>query len=245
MPCHLSHSNEMTLSPILYWENLGMDPDHAKLWPPSEKYQSRVEHLSKNRDSANMSILLKDIRWADTGSYQCKVSISNPDTKKRNRIKGNNTVLLIYDKMFLDLTGTNNTMLRCTVNVTSHPSFVLSIVCNGQKPQRIGSDPGNYRGDLSYVSLTETVQVEGDDGRYECQLHLNKHLITSRSFDSLMGKKFPPLTGENRTNLRRNTDADAQVFPEPWFLYVGLLLVPIITLLCVLTPLLICKICVD
>lgn len=98
MPCHLSHSDEMTPATILYWANLGKDPDQSKLWPPSEEYQDRVEQLSKNQNSANLSILFKNVQWADTGSYECKVSILNPETHKRHRIKGNQTVLLIYGK---------------------------------------------------------------------------------------------------------------------------------------------------
>lgn len=230
----------MTPATILYWANLGKDPDQSKLWPPSEEYQGRVEQLSKNQNSANLSILFKNVQWADTGSYECKVSILNPETHKRHRIKGNKTVLLIYDNLFLDLTAPNNTLLRCTVNVTSHPGFVLSILHNGQKPQSIGSDPGNHSTDLPYVSLSDTIRVEGYGGKYECQLHLNKHLITSRSFDSLMAKYSPPLTGENKTDLA-NTDADAQAFPQPWFLYTAVLLTNITILLCVITALLVFK----
>lgn len=105
--------------------------------------------------------------------------------------------IILADNLFLDLTGPNNTLLRCTVNVTSHPGFVLSILPNGQKPQGIGSHPGNHSTDLPCVSLSDTLRVEGYGGKYECQLHLNKHLIASRSFDSLMAKYFPPLTGKD------------------------------------------------
>lgn len=98
MPCHLSPNDEATPGTILYWENLGMDFDQAKLWPPSENYQGRVERLNQNKNSANMSILFKNVQWADTGSYLCKISLLNPETNKRHRIKGNTTVLLIYGK---------------------------------------------------------------------------------------------------------------------------------------------------
>lgn len=98
MPCQLSPSNETTPGTILYWENLGMDSNHAKLWPPSMNYQARVDRLSKNRNSANMSILLKNVQWADTGSYLCKTSILDPESDKRYRLKGSITLLLIYGK---------------------------------------------------------------------------------------------------------------------------------------------------
>lgn len=98
MPCQLSSSNETTPGTILYWENTGMDSDCAKLWPPSENYQGRVESLSRNNKSANMSILLKNVQWTDTGSYQCKISILDPESNKRYRVKGSTTLLLIYGK---------------------------------------------------------------------------------------------------------------------------------------------------
>lgn len=104
--------------------------------------------------------------------------------------------------MSLEPVGPNNTLLRCAVNVTSHPGFVLSILCDGQKTQSTGSDLGSDGTNLTYVTLSETVREEGDDGKYECLLHLNKHLITSRSFEKLVGKDtdrstHTPLTGED------------------------------------------------
>lgn len=105
--------------------------------------------------------------------------------------------IILTDNMSLDLAGPNNTLLRCTVNVTSNPGFVLSILCDGQKTQSIGPDLGSHGMNLSYVSLSETVRVVGNDGKYECQLHLNKHLITSRSFEILVGNDLAPLIGKD------------------------------------------------
>lgn len=75
-----------------------MDFVQAKLWPPSENYQGRVERLSKNKTSTNMSVLLKNVQWADAGLYLCKISILNPETNKRYKIKGNTTLLLLHGK---------------------------------------------------------------------------------------------------------------------------------------------------
>lgn len=111
--------------------------------------------------------------------------------------------ILLTDNVSLDLAGPNNTLLRCTVNVTSHPGFVLSILCDGQKTKSIDSDPGSHGVNLPYVSLSETVRVEGDDGKYECRLHLNRHLVTNRSFESYVGKGAAPMTGKdfNQCNI--------------------------------------------
>lgn len=99
--------------------------------------------------------------------------------------------------MSFDLAGPNSTQLMCAVNVSSHPGVVLSILCDGQKNKSINSDPVSHGMNLSYVSLSETVRVEGNDGKCECRLHLNNHLITSRSFENLVGKDLAPLTGKD------------------------------------------------
>lgn len=92
MPCHLSSKVELRNTPVLYW----VDNDNAKLWPPSEKYKERVDLLDQNSKSSNHSIILKNVQWADSGKYVCKLSIITTDTSKRSRIKGNETLLIIY-----------------------------------------------------------------------------------------------------------------------------------------------------
>lgn len=101
------------------------------------------------------------------------------------------------DNMALNLTGPNSTLLRCTVNVTSHPGFALSILCDGQKTQSVESNPGGHGIKVPYVSLSETVRVEVDNGTCECRLHLNNNLITSRSFENLVEKDHAPLMGKH------------------------------------------------
>lgn len=100
-------------------------------------------------------------------------------------------VHLLPDNMAFNLTGLNDTLLRCTVSVSPDPGFVLSILHNGEKPQTDATAPGNHNADLPYVSLSETVRLRGD-GKYECQLHLNKHLVTKSTFHYFTGNNLPP-----------------------------------------------------
>lgn len=100
-------------------------------------------------------------------------------------------VHLLTDNMAFNLSGLNDTLLRCTVNVSPDPGFVLSILHDGEKPQTVATAPGSHNADLPYVSLSETVCLRGD-GKYECQLHLNKHLITKRTFYYFPGNNLPP-----------------------------------------------------
>lgn len=93
MPCHLSNKEKLT-PPVLYW----VYNDNSKLWPAAEKYKERVDLLDKNPDSSNKSILFKNVQWADSGMYLCKLSIITTDNNKRSRTKGNETLLIVYGK---------------------------------------------------------------------------------------------------------------------------------------------------
>lgn len=102
MQCQLkvSPDEEMQSVPVLYWSLLTGDKKNPRLTPnPSPTYEGRVDVLATNRDSTNKSILLKNVQWADSGKYECKLSLK---TKKSNsfREKGNGTLLVVYGKYF-------------------------------------------------------------------------------------------------------------------------------------------------
>lgn len=84
----------MAIQPVLYW----VDSNNAKLWPMSAKYEERVDLLDKSVHSSNMSILFQNVQWADSGKYLCKLSVMGADSNKRSRVRGNETLLLIYGK---------------------------------------------------------------------------------------------------------------------------------------------------
>lgn len=100
-------------------------------------------------------------------------------------------VLLFADNMIFNLTGHNNSLLVCQVNVTQDPGLVLSIFHDGDKPS-VDSAPGAPVAALSNVTLTETISLRGG-GKYECELHLGEHLITKRVFHyNPPGNNLPP-----------------------------------------------------
>ncbi|KAI4810873.1 hypothetical protein KUCAC02_013800 [Chaenocephalus aceratus] len=84
----------------------------------------------------------------------------------------------------------------------------------------VGSAPGEADAALPFISLSETVPLRGK-GEYECQLHLNKDLVTKSIF------------------RYQTPEPNVMLFPEPWFLYGALLLVPFTILLALITALLI------
>ncbi|XP_019111507.1 uncharacterized protein LOC104930291 isoform X2 [Larimichthys crocea] len=223
MPCHLniSHDEKMESPPVLYWFRSAGDTDDNKLWEPSEKYQKRVDLLDKETNTTNKSILLKNVLWSDSGKYLCKLSVTTTRSK-RFRIKGTETLLMVYDTMIFNLTGHNSTLISCEVNVTRDPRFVLSISHDAYKPQTTESARGNVVPDLLYITLSKTIFLRRK-GKYECQLHLNKVLMTK----SIFYYHLP--------------EPDVVVFPEPWILYTAVLLVPLATLVGLLTAMLMCR----
>ncbi|XP_070822851.1 uncharacterized protein [Chaetodon trifascialis] len=236
MPCQLSfsHNEKMVTPPVLYWVYFTEDTESAKVWTPSEKYEKRVDLLDSDSYSSNKSISLKNVQWADSGKYLCKVSIATK-RDERFRSKGSETLLMVYDAMTFNLTSHNDSLLWCEVNVTPDPGFVLSIFHDGHKPQSVDSAPRDNGTALPYVTLSESVSVKSE-GKYECQLHLNKDLITKSIF-----YYRPPVDGEPgdaEKNVSTPSEPGVVVFPEPWLLYVALLLVPITILLGLVTALL-------
>ncbi|XP_044215065.1 uncharacterized protein LOC122987316 [Thunnus albacares] len=206
MPCrlNLSHDEKMMTTPVLYW----MYKSKEQLVPLSDKNKERVQILDDSKNSSDKSILLKNVTWADSGKYLCKLSIT---TEKDGsfRKNGSESLLIVYDTMFFNLTSHNDSQLQCEVNVTRDPRIVLSIVHDGCKFPAESNDVTA----LPYDTLSETISLKGR-GKYECQLHLNEDLIMKSSY------WHPP-------------EPDV-VPPEPWFLYVALLLVPTIILLCLI-----------
>ncbi|KAK5921994.1 hypothetical protein CgunFtcFv8_019302 [Champsocephalus gunnari] len=221
MPCQLSLTDDkrMQTPPVLYWMYLTEgSSDESIVWSYSENYTGRTECLDNNQNSSNKSILFRNVQWADSGRYLCKLSIKN--NNKSFRRKGNKTLLMIYDTMIFNPTGHNDSLLRCGVNVTRSTRFALSIVHDGIKLQPVGSAPGEADAALPFISLSETVPLRGK-GEYECQLHLNKDLVTKSIFHY------------------QTPEPNVMLFPEPWFLYGALLLVPFTILLALITALLI------
>ncbi|CAK6964262.1 uncharacterized protein LOC121906110 [Scomber scombrus] len=183
------------------------------VYPPSDQYEGRV-NLVDDVNSTDKSILLKNVQWTDSGKYMCKLSIM---TKTSFRKKGNETLLIVHDNMLFNLSGHNDSQLQCEVNVTRDPRIALSIVQDGCKFQN-ERDPVPT---LPYAMLSETISLKSK-GKYECQLHLNEDLIMKSIFH------WNPLE-------------PVVVYPEPWFLYVALLLVPTIILLCLATATLLAR----
>ncbi|XP_060937949.1 uncharacterized protein LOC133014700 [Limanda limanda] len=226
MPCQLSLSPDETLvTAVLYW--VTQDAEEHKLWKPSEIYEGRVQLLDENPKSLNKSIILKKVQWADNRKYCCKLSITTETTKSFRSI-GNKTLLTIYDAMTFNLTAHNDSLLRCEINVTQDSGFVLSIVKNGSKTQSVDSAPGVPAVARPYVTLSVTISLRGG-GKYECQLHLNKDLITKSIFH------LPGNDPESESESEGVVE-----YPEPWVLYAALLLVPVPFLL-VLVPALLCR----
>lgn len=98
MPCHISQQEEAIASTYLYWQKLNGSTEESRQLSESEGYRKRVERLDNDQLSANLSILLKAVQWADSGKYLCKLSYYIPSTDKRYRAKGNTTLLLIRGK---------------------------------------------------------------------------------------------------------------------------------------------------
>ncbi|XP_034554196.1 uncharacterized protein LOC117823205 [Notolabrus celidotus] len=195
------------------------------------KYRNRVQLMDDNINSRNKSILLKGVQWADSGMYQCKLSITTE--REKGRKLGGGTVLMIYDTMIFNLTAHNDSLLCCEVKVTRYPNLFLSIFHDGSKLHSVDSAPNSTAAAQPYVTLSMNVSVRGG-GKYECQLHLNAVLIMKSSF-----LHNPPVSGEEQDADKNVSlpcsptvcDPGAVVFPEPWFLYGSLLLVPITILL--------------
>ncbi|MEQ2185131.1 hypothetical protein GOODEAATRI_015062 [Goodea atripinnis] len=91
--------------------------------------------------------------------------------------------------------------------------FALSVIKDGCVLQSSDSAAGRVM-NQGIVTLSQTVSLRGE-GKYECQLQRRDDLITTSTFYS--------------------KPTDLEQYPEPWFLYVSLLLVPILFLLTLAT----------
>ncbi|MEQ2301666.1 hypothetical protein AMECASPLE_038395 [Ameca splendens] len=109
--------------------------------------------------------------------------------------------------------------------------FALSVIKDGCVLQSSDSAAGRVM-NQGIVTLSQTVSLRGG-GKYECQLQLRDDLITTSTFYSK-----PTAAGEDRENATAACSpviSNLEQYPEPWFLYVSLLLVPILFLLTLAT----------
>lgn len=99
MPCQLSLSDneKFRTTPVLYWMYnsklhllFGSDSEYK------ERHEGRVHILDNNKSSSNKSILLKYVKWDDSGKYLCKLSFTTETNSFRE--KGNETLLIVYGK---------------------------------------------------------------------------------------------------------------------------------------------------
>ncbi|XP_008288752.1 uncharacterized protein LOC103363679 [Stegastes partitus] len=236
MPCELqlSHDEDLEYKPVLYWDHL-LHNSSNKLWAPSEMYKGRVQLLDDSRVSWNKSIVLQKVQWADSGRYQCKLSVT-PKRKKSFRIKGNLTSLMVYDSMLFKPTNLNASLLHCEVKVTQDDGFALSILHNGCSLHSVISAAGDGVSAQPYVTLSETIPVQAG-GKYECQLRLKEDLIMKSIFHSDLPGAETNVTACSPV-IPVSDVPDVPEFPEPWLLYVALLLVPVTVLLTLATALL-------
>ncbi|KAK5614053.1 hypothetical protein CRENBAI_011771 [Crenichthys baileyi] len=226
LPCEIqdSQDEEIQTNPVLYW----VDEGKHHLLNSDGKYAGRIERT--NQTSSNKSIVLKNVQWSDGGTYECKLSIRT-NLRGSFRLKGNNTMLIIYDTMNFNLTNHNDTLLRCEVNMSKDFDFALSVIKDGCVLQGSDSAAGRVM-NRGIVTLSQTVSLRGG-GKYECQLQLRDDLITTSSFYSK-----PTAAGEDGKNATAACSpviSNLEQYPEPWFLYVSLLLVPILFLLTLTT----------
>ncbi|XP_071240062.1 uncharacterized protein [Salvelinus alpinus] len=224
MDCQFIHTpdQQVAKNPILYWHKITSLTKMTRLWPdPESPYKDRVEVLDSDRNSPNRSVLLKNVQWEDSsGKYECKLSYRA--AKQDKRMKGSGVKLFIHDLMFFGLDPDNETQLMCAVNVSRDDGFFLSLLQDGSKVFQKTIDLLHPSMSLS-VTLSVILPLEKGKN-YECQIHLGSTLIMSQPFQQ-------PL----------ETPAVEKVLPEPVFLFVAILLVPITVLLALLTALLVLR----
>ncbi|XP_010903657.1 uncharacterized protein LOC105031109 [Esox lucius] len=208
-PCEFIHTpvQQVEKNPIIYWHNM-FQSNMTRLWPTSGlHYKDRVEVLDSDLNSRNRSLLLKNVQWEDSeGKYECKLSYRAGGHSART--KGNGTKLLIYDS--LSFHPVNNTLL-CAVNVSWDPRFVLSVRHKGSKASLVRSATGPFQL-ITPLSISLPLEKNKD---YECQLNLSSTVLLNQTF------KQPVETSEKE-------------LPEPVFLFVAILLVPITVFLALL-----------
>ena len=65
--------------------------------PLSDKNKERVQILDDSKNSSDKSILLKNVTWADSGKYLCKLSITTEDNGSCRK-NGSESLLIVYGK---------------------------------------------------------------------------------------------------------------------------------------------------
>ncbi|XP_024858616.1 uncharacterized protein LOC112449943 [Kryptolebias marmoratus] len=208
LPCDFQASPDETITatPVLYWFT-----DSDDLLKSDGKYAGRVHRLDQNSESENKSIVLKRVQWSDSKKYECKGSFT---TRQRGSFRktGNLTSLIVYGSMTFNLSSHNASLLRCEVLVSQRSSLVLSVSQDRCLLQSVALDAERLQ--QTQVRLSQEVHLERG-GNYECQLRLGTRLLT-RSF------------------FHTSVPADSGRHPEPWVLYVSLLLVQTFILLVLL-----------
>ncbi|XP_047453655.1 uncharacterized protein LOC125015758 [Mugil cephalus] len=221
LPCWLQISRDEVFEtqPVLYWMYLKQNSTPPpRVWIPSGGYMGRVDLLD-NPDSTNKSIILRKVEWADSGKYLCKLSITSKKEGSFRR-KGNETSLMIYGTVLFGVTNHNESLLRCEATVTRGVGFALAVFHQGCRLETVDSAPGASSG--TFVTLSETFSLRGG-GKYECQLRLNRDVITRSIFHS----NLPGDDGQRNASGTSSSGAGTPLYPEPWFLYTALLLVPV------------------
>ncbi|XP_061573765.1 uncharacterized protein LOC133440509 [Cololabis saira] len=242
LPCslRLSEDEHMLTPPVLYWLT---EPEvkGVRLWSPTEAYVGRVDLLNHSTDSLDRSLLLRAVRWTDSNLYKCKVSIRTR-TEGSTRKTGDNTALRVHDSLVFNLTRHNASLLRCHVNVSPRSGFVLSVLHAGQTCPTVAAGVEDVE-DVEdaagrFTTLSQTVALQGP-GNYECQLSLGTEVVARSVFcldeTEEAGDAEKPPTPSNQTC----SDTEVTLHPEPWPLYISLLLVSSISLLSVVTVMLV------
>ncbi|XP_046883146.1 uncharacterized protein LOC124472394 [Hypomesus transpacificus] len=206
--CVFTHTPDMKVSnkPILYWEF--MSQNKSRLFPNQEpQYNGRVDVLDDVQSSPNKSILFRNVRWEDSGKYQCMLSYERDGDSERKR--GAGVKLLIYDSAIFDVLPESKDQLRCAINVSQDPGLNLSMYHNGVPIDTRRNDTlfSPFRQLSVYIPLKEA-------GNYECKLNLASKLILNRNYSY-----YP----------------EEKILPEPWILYVAIVSIPFTGILILLT----------
>ncbi|XP_011484152.2 uncharacterized protein LOC105356059 isoform X2 [Oryzias latipes] len=230
LPCVLQLSGQsLKTNPVFYWTR-GTE---------SVSPSSHVQQPGSERTPTNQPLFLRGVRWADSGSYLCKVSVRTEQGGSFRR-NGSRTKLLLYDNLLFERCRLDQALLCCEGKVTQDAAFSLSIFHDGQRLQAAGPAAADADADAAQAqpfTLSKGVALQGA-GRYECRLLLGEGLMTKSLF--ILNDTEAGGGGANTTSASSNLPA-VGVYPEPWLLYGVLLLVPVIVLLGLVTAMLTCR----
>ncbi|KAG7469043.1 hypothetical protein MATL_G00124470 [Megalops atlanticus] len=219
LDCQFIHTAEQQVTePILYWYYRGQSGEDLYIYPPQKEQPNRVLLLHEEQSSANWSIVLQEVRWEDWRKYHCMLSYDKAGRGKRTR--GGGAWLLLHGPMSFDLAPWASSSLACSVEVSPHPDFSLTVLRGGVVVQsmqnRSDTPPSDAprsdtpRSDAPHSMLSVIVPLDYSED-HECRLSLNGSVILSQTFSSRV-----------------------EVLPEPVFLYAAILLVPVIVLFIIL-----------